>query len=89
MAVERAPGGNSLIDVLDRILDKGIVVEAWGRNSLSGIDLTTADTRIVVSSIDTHLQYGQGNGNASDETRAANGQRSESGSGAPVSGTHS
>src|ERR1041385_3237718 len=35
MAVERAPGGTSLIDVLDRILDKGIVVDAWVRISAS------------------------------------------------------
>jgi hypothetical protein len=43
MAVERAPGGTSLIDVLDRILDKGIVVDAWVRISLVGIDLITVE----------------------------------------------
>ena len=41
MAVERAPGGTSLIDVLDRVLDKGIVIDAWVRISLVGIDLIT------------------------------------------------
>ena len=43
MAIERAPGGSSLIDVLDRILDKGIVIDAWVRISLVGIDLKYAE----------------------------------------------
>src|SRR5205807_1925872 len=55
MAVERAPGGTSLIDVLDRILDKGIVVDAWVRISLVGIDLITVEARVVIASIDTYL----------------------------------
>ena len=46
MAVERAPGGTSLIDVLDRILDKGIVVDAWVLISLVGIDLITVEARM-------------------------------------------
>ncbi len=37
MKIERAPGGASLIDVLDRVLDKGIVIDAWVRVSLAGI----------------------------------------------------
>jgi gas vesicle structural protein len=56
MAVERVSGGSSLIDVLDRVLDKGIVIDAWVRISLVGIDLIT-EARIVVASIDTHLNY--------------------------------
>jgi gas vesicle structural protein len=59
MAVERAPGGTSLIDVLDRILDKGIVVDAWVRISLVGIDLITVEARIVIASIDTYLKYAE------------------------------
>ena len=47
MAVERAPGGTSLIDVLDRVLDKGIVIDAWVRISLVGIDLITVEARVV------------------------------------------
>ena len=43
MAVERAAGGSSLIDVLDRVLDKGIVIDAWVRVSLVGIDLVTVE----------------------------------------------
>jgi hypothetical protein len=57
MPVERAPGGTSLIDVLDRVLDKGIVIDAWVRVQLVGIDLITVEARIVVASIDTYLKY--------------------------------
>lgn len=59
MAVERAPGGSSLIDVLDRVLDKGIVIDAWVRVSLVGIDLLTVEARIVVASIETYLKYSE------------------------------
>ncbi len=57
--VERAPGGTSLIDVLDRVLDKGIVIDAWVRVSLVGIDLITVEARVVVASIDTYLRYAE------------------------------
>ena len=57
MAVERTPSGSSLIDVLDRVLDKGIVIDAWVRISLVGIDLVTVEARVVVASIDTYLKY--------------------------------
>src|SRR5687768_17416558 len=56
MAVERQLGGTSLIDVLDRVLDKGIVIDAWVRVSLVGIDLITVEARVVVASIDTYLK---------------------------------
>jgi len=57
MAVERVSGGSSLIDVLDRVLAKGIVIDAWVRISLVGIDLITVEARVVVASIDTYLKY--------------------------------
>jgi hypothetical protein len=59
MPVERATGGTSLIDVLDRVLDKGIVIDAWVRVSLVGIDLITVEARVVVASIDTYLKYSE------------------------------
>src|SRR5436189_221720 len=59
MAVERAAGGTSLIDVLDRVLDKGIVIDAWVRVSLVRIDLITVEARVVVASIDTYLKYSE------------------------------
>jgi hypothetical protein len=43
--------------VLDRVLDKGIVIDAWVRISLVGIDLITVEARVVVASIDTYLKY--------------------------------
>ena len=47
----------TLIDVLDRVLDKGIVIDAWARLSVVGIDLMTVEMKVVVASIDTYLQY--------------------------------
>jgi hypothetical protein len=69
MAVERAPGGTSLIDVLDRVLDKGIVIDAWVRVSLVGIDLITVEARVVVASIDTYLKYSEAVGQVSPVSR--------------------
>src|SRR5215216_5728573 len=69
MAVERAPGGTSLIDVLDRVLDKGIVIDAWVRVSLVGIDLITVEARVVVASIDTYLKYSEAVGAAASAAR--------------------
>lgn len=57
MPVERAPAGSSLIDVLDRVLDKGIVIDAYVRVSLVGIDLVSVEARIVVASVETYLRY--------------------------------
>lgn len=65
MPVERASGGTSLIDVLDRVLDKGIVIDAWVRVSLVGIDLITVEARVVVASIDTYLKYSEAVGQTS------------------------
>lgn len=59
MAVERAPAGTSLIDVLDRVLDKGIVIDAYIRVSLVGIDLVSVEARIVVASVETYLKYAE------------------------------
>ena len=74
MAVERAPGGTSLIDVLDRILDKGIVVDAWVRISLVGIDLITVEARVVIASIDTYLKYAEAVGITSTVARPTLGE---------------
>ena len=71
MAVERAAGGSSLIDVLDRILDKGIVIDAWVRISLVGIDLITVEARVVIASIDTYLKYAEAVGITGTVSRPA------------------
>ena len=52
------PASASEIDVLDRVLDKGIVIAACLRVSLIGIDIITVSARITVASIETHLRYG-------------------------------
>jgi hypothetical protein len=57
MAVKRTPNTWSLIDVFDRVLDKGIVIDAWVRMSLVGIDLLTVEARVVVASFATYLSY--------------------------------
>ena len=69
MAVERAAGGSSLIDVLDRVLDKGIVIDAWVRVSLVGIDLITVEARVVVASIETYLKYSEAVGQIAPASR--------------------
>jgi hypothetical protein len=71
MPVERAAGGTSLVDVLDRVLDKGIVIDAWVRVSLVGIDLITVEARVVVASIDTYLKYAEAVGQVSTSARPA------------------
>jgi hypothetical protein len=49
----------NLLDVLDRVLDKGIVIDGWGRVSVAGIDLIGIDGWVVVASIHTYLQYAE------------------------------
>ena len=71
MPVERTTGGTSLIDVLDRVLDKGIVIDAWVRVSLVGIDLITVEARVVVASIDTYLKYSEAVGQTAPAGRLA------------------
>jgi hypothetical protein len=57
MPLERLHGV-SMIDVIDRVLDKGIVIDYWARVSVLGVDLLTGiEARIVVASIETYLQY--------------------------------
>ena len=56
MEIERT-GTRSVIDVLDRVLDKGIVIDAWVRVSVAGIDLIGVEARVVVASIATYMQY--------------------------------
>src|SRR4051812_41362119 len=53
------PAPTGLADVIDTILDKGLVIDAYVRVSLVGIELLTVDARIVVASVDTYLRYAQ------------------------------
>ncbi|WP_339102459.1 gas vesicle protein GvpA [Haloterrigena salinisoli] len=56
---QRRPDGSSLSEVLDRILDKGVVIDVWARVSVVGIELLTIEARVVVASVDTFLHYAE------------------------------
>lgn len=53
------PSSSGLADVIDTILDKGLVIDAYVRVSLVGIELLTIDARIVVASVDTYLRFAE------------------------------
>jgi len=59
MAVEKAIASSSLVEVVDRILDKGVVIDAWVRVSLVGIELLAVEARVVVASVETWLKYAE------------------------------
>lgn len=54
-----SPGTSALLDVLDRVLDRGIVIDAEVRVSLIGLELAGVDARIVVASIETYLEHAE------------------------------
>lgn len=58
-AVGGGPNSSSLADVIDTILDKGLVIDAYVRLSLVGIELVTIDARVVVASVDTYLRFAE------------------------------
>ena len=64
MAIDRSQGGSSLVDVIDRVLDKGIVIDAWVRVSLVGIELVAVEARVVIASVDTYIRYADAISNA-------------------------
>jgi hypothetical protein len=53
------PAPSSLADVVELILDKGLVIDAYVRVSLVGIELITIDARIVIASVDTYLRFAE------------------------------
>jgi hypothetical protein len=57
--LQRAPSPSGLADVLDLILDKGLVIDAYIRVSVIGIELVTIDARIVIASVDTYLRFAE------------------------------
>ncbi len=57
--LQRAPSPSGLADVLSVILDKGIVIDAFVRVSVIGIELITIDARIVIASVDTYLRFAE------------------------------
>ena len=59
MAVEKTNSSSGLAEVIDRILDKGIVIDAWARVSLVGIELLAIEARVVIASVETYLKYAE------------------------------
>ena len=57
--LQRAPSPSGLADVVDLILDKGLVIDAYVRISVIGIELITIDARIVIASVDTYLRFAE------------------------------
>src|SRR4051812_5691626 len=53
------PRPSGLADVIDIILDKGLVIDAYVRVSLVGIEILTIDARIVIASVDTYLRFAE------------------------------
>ena len=57
--VEKSMSSTSLVEVVDRILDKGIVIDAWVRVSLVGIEILAIEARVVIASVETFLKYAE------------------------------
>jgi gas vesicle structural protein len=57
--LDRSPNPSGLVEVLDLILDKGLVIDAYVRVSVVGIELLTIDARIVIASVDTYLRFAE------------------------------
>ena len=57
--LQRAPSPSGLVDVIDLILDKGLVIDAYVRVSVIGIEVLTIDARIVIASVDTYLRFAE------------------------------
>jgi len=57
--LQRAPSPSGLVDVVDLILDKGLVIDAYVRVSVIGIEVLTIDARIVIASVDTYLRFAE------------------------------
>ena len=57
--VQKTTDSSSLAEVIDRILDKGIVIDAWAKVSLVGIELISIEARVVIASVETYLKYAE------------------------------
>lgn len=58
-SMHKSTDSSSLAEVVDRILDKGVVIDAWARVSLVGIEILAVEARVVVASVDTFLKYAE------------------------------
>jgi gas vesicle structural protein len=62
MAVSRGLASSTLVEVIDRILDKGLVVDFWVTVALIGIEIVSVEGRVVVASVETYLKYAEAMG---------------------------
>ncbi|WP_226675412.1 gas vesicle structural protein GvpA [Rossellomorea aquimaris] len=69
MSIQKSNDSSSLAEVIDRILDKGIVIDAFARVSLVGIEILTVEARVVIASVDTWLRYAEAVGLLRDEVQ--------------------
>lgn len=68
--VNKSMDSSSLAEVVDRILDRGIVIDAWARVSLVGIELLSIEARVVIASVETYLKYAEAIGLTAPAARA-------------------
>jgi hypothetical protein len=59
MAVQTSIASSGVAEVLDRILDKGLVLDAWVRVSLLGLEILTVEARVVLAGVETYLKYAE------------------------------
>jgi hypothetical protein len=59
VAIEKSIASSSIAEVIDRILDKGVVIDAFVRVALVGIELIAIEARIVIASVETWLKYAE------------------------------
>lgn len=71
MAVQKTLASSSLAEVVDRILEKGVVVDAFVRVALVGIELIAVEVRAVVASVETYLKYAEAIGLTTDPLTAS------------------
>jgi gas vesicle structural protein len=67
MAVSRGLASSTLVEVIDRILDKGLVIDFWVTVALIGIEIVSVEGRVVIASVETYLKYAEAMGLAAGE----------------------
>jgi gas vesicle structural protein len=67
MAVGRGLASSTLVEVIDRILDKGLVVDFWVTVALIGIEIVSIEGRVVLASVETYLKYAEAMGLSSGQ----------------------
>jgi hypothetical protein len=71
MTINKSLASSSLAEVIDRILDKGVVIDAFIRVALVGIELIAIEVRAVIASVETYLRYAEAVGLTTDAVSAS------------------